>query len=412
MKQARHFLSFLFVIMSIFQSIDAYDTQIKADAVEPGFIQASEGNYIYLNNVEDPVTMDELKGKLIAHDDFDGDITSGIKVDIDNYTENIDVLGDHIIVFSITDSSNATSYIVITVRNVDIGKPRIILDVESSLRIPQYSHLGSNLPRISAIDGYEGNLTSKLNITGLDAIDTNVLGQHTLLYTVTDSSGNTTSETFIVEVVDSTFPEIIGPETIIKRTDVILDGTFYLKYFTAEDDHDGIISPRVQVIEDGYTGHANDEGKYIVIVSVTDNAGNETKHTLYIEVKDDITPQLIIDNYYWVVENNQKITDQMFIQILQSVSDLPKYEYVFTTTYDNYSSYYQTNNIYQKSFELLSETGEEFERDIILEVVPSGSNVIEAPPTFIESNSGLIIGIVASALFVGLILVGVFSTKK
>lgn len=373
---------------------------------------SNEEIYVYLNNVDNPVSIDQIQLEIQVSDDHDGDLTSDIYVVTDNYTPNIDVLGDHLIVFGITDSGGAESTLAITVRNLDVTAPELIVDVESSLNIPQYSHLASNLPRIIAIDGFEGDITSEISITGLELIDTEVLGNHTLIYTVSDSSGNQTIEEFIVSVVDSIPPTIDGPTEIIKRKDTILDGQFYLQYFSAEDDHDSIVTNRIEVISDAYTGNANNPGRYQVIVSVADTQGNYTNHTLYIVVVNEMIPRLIIDKYYWVVESNQLVNDMEFISILQDINDLPNYTYVFTTTYDNYTNFYQSFNTYAKSFSLLSSSGEEFDRDIVLEVVAGDMNVIAEQPGIIEANSKTIIAIFATIGVLGLFAIGLIKSGK
>ena len=73
-------------------------------------------------------------------------------------------------------------------------------------------------------------------------------------------------------------------------------------------------------------------------------------------------------------------------------------------TYDNYSNAYTQLDNYQKDFSLQSSTGEEFEREIVLEVVPSDSNIVESSPSFIESNSRYLLGgglfVVVGVLFI------------
>ncbi len=364
--------------------------------------------YVYLNNVDNPATVDDIKAELTVFDIEDGDLTDQIYVITDNYTGNEDKLGDFIIVFGATDSGGAEATVAIIVRNVDITAPTFVIEVESTLNIPQYSYLPSNLPQIKAIDSFEGDITSRIEITGLDLIDTNVLGTYSLIYTVSDSSGNSTTETFNVNVVDSISPELNGPTQIYKRSNTILDGQFFLKYFSALDDHDGIITNRIEVIEDNYIGHASDPGTYEVIVSVSDSAGNYTNHNFQIIVVKDMKPRLIIDDYYWVVDNNYLYSEDDFINTLRYIDDLPNLQYIFTTTYDNYTNNYSSLGTYQKNFFLKSSSGEEFSREIILEVVEANANLVNPEPSFIEQHGKDIAGGIAALLVGGLFLIGIF----
>ena len=369
---------------------------------------SEEDIYIYLNNVDDPSTVQEIQLELTAFDEIDGDVTENIYVVMDNYSDNNNVLGDFIIVYGVTDSYGSKTTIAITVRNIDITAPQFVIEALSTLHIPQYSYLPSNLPGVKAIDLFEGDISSDIIITGLDLIDTDTIGDYTLGYRVSDSSGNETIESFVVNVVDSIAPTIVGPLEIIKRSNYILDGQFYLSYFSAEDDHDGIISNRIEIISDEYLGNANKAGTYEVVISVSDILGNFTNHTLKIVVKDEMIPHLIIDKYYWVVPNNHLLTDNDFIDTLQSINDLPNYTFIFTTSNDNYTNFFERIDKYQKNFDLISSTGNEYERDIILDVAESHFNIIEQEPGFFQNYGKLILGIGAGTCLITLFFIGVF----
>lgn len=378
---------------------------INVEAIDITPIFENE-DYILLNNVDDPYSSEEIKDMIIASDDHDGDLTDSIYFVVDNYKNNEKFLGDHIIIFGVMDSAEQESTVAITIRNVDINTPEFIVAAESTLHIPQYSHLPSNLPGVKAIDQFEGDITSDIVITGLELIDTEALGNYTLIYQVSDSTGNETIETFVVTVVDSTAPVLDGPFEINKRADYILDGQFYLTYFSATDDHDGIISNRIEVISDEYLGNANAPGTYEIVISVADIQGNYTNHTLKIKVVKEMIPHLIIDKFYFVVPNNHLMTDDDFIETLKFISDLPNYTYIFTTTYDNYTNFYERIDTYQKGFSLISSTGNEYIREIILEVVPSDFNIVEQEPGFIENYGKYVLGGVIAFGLIGLAIFG------
>ena len=56
-------------------------------------------------------------------------------------------------------------------------------------------------PGATATDNYDGNVTSKIQITG--TVNTNKLGSYTITYIVTDSNGNKATKTRTVKVVDN-----------------------------------------------------------------------------------------------------------------------------------------------------------------------------------------------------------------
>lgn len=373
-------------------------------------VGASEDDYVIINDVSNPKTVEDFKSEISAFDLEDGDVTKDITVITDNYTGNERVLGEFIVVYGVSDSLGLESTIAVKIQNVDITAPEIILNNQGSLMIPQYSYLGSNLPDVVAIDLYEGDLTAVMKIFGLTNVDTDVLGDYTLTYQVSDSSGNTTSRDFTVSVIDSTRPVLTGPSTIIKRSDVILDSKFFLEYFASTDDTDGIITNRITIESNEYIGNANIPGTYNVDVVVRDSAGNKTTKTLSIIVVKDMIPQIIVDDYHWIVESSHQITDKEFLETLQFINDIPKnIEYIFNTTYDSYSSSFNVINEYQKGFSLLSASGEEFDRDITIEVVDGNEHImgetIDTGSSFstfekIMSSIPVILGIAAVIYFI------------
>lgn len=58
----------------------------------------------------------------------------------------------------------------------------------------------------------------------------------------------------------------------------------------AHDNIDGDITDRIRVLDDAYTGHENITGRYTVLLSVSDTAGNTTLFELVIDVVDNVPP--------------------------------------------------------------------------------------------------------------------------
>lgn len=369
-----------------------------------GIVGASSDSLVIFNDVNNPKTVEQFKYEIGATDVQDGDISNNIYIIIDNYTGNETTLGDFVVVYGVTDTLGAEASFAATVRNVDVGRPEIIVVVESTLKIPQYSNLESNLPNIKAIDPYEGDITSAMVIQGLDEIDTSINGSYDLTYSVSDSSGNTVSKSVTVHVVDAVIPVIDGPSKIIKRSDTILDGQFFMEYFSSYDDQDGVITDRLQIVSDTYLGNASNEGTYKVIISATDDQGNEKIHTLTIEVVSNMIPKLIIDKYHWVVSNDHQITNDEFVNILQGIEDLPNYTYLFTNQSDTYTDSYDSYDSFQKSFNLLSNSGIEFDRRITLEVTETNENIIIANPNLQTTIFDSVMSVVPWLLGIGVAL--------
>ncbi|MBO5349456.1 MAG: DUF5011 domain-containing protein [Clostridia bacterium] len=113
-------------------------------------------------------------------------------------SNNIDTskVGKYDITYTVKHKNKTTST-TRTINVVDTEAPVLTLTGESEINIAQdstYQDLGC-----SAIDNYDGNITTKISID--TNIDTSELGTYTVNYTVKDSSGNESKITRSVNVV-------------------------------------------------------------------------------------------------------------------------------------------------------------------------------------------------------------------
>lgn len=122
------------------------------------------------------------------------DISDSIEVT----NSNIDTskVGSYQITYTVKHKKK-TSWATRTVNVVDSEKPTITLNGSEEINIAQdstYQELGC-----SAIDNYDGNITTKITID--NPVDTSKLGSYTVNYSVKDSSGNESKLTRTVNVV-------------------------------------------------------------------------------------------------------------------------------------------------------------------------------------------------------------------
>jgi len=394
------YLTFLLLVLF---SLGLHTQGVLAE--EPFIIEGDK--YVYLNDVEEPSTLEDIQELISVEDDVDGNITENISLIHNTYSGNENIIGDFLLIFSVTDSGDHVVQIAITVRNVDKNPPEINFEQFYSWEIPLYSDLISSLPKMTAVDSRDGDLTAYIEVEGLQGIDTNIPGTHELIFTVTDEFGNVTTIPKTLTIRDMIYPEIEGIKTIVKRSDYIVDGQFYFDYLTATDNEDGPITNRIYIVRDSYMGYADTPGTYEVVVGVTDQGGNETTFTLTITVVKDMIPHIIIDKYYWVIPNNHKFSDRDYIDTLKFINDLPNSTYAFTSVYDTYSDNHETLGVYYKNFELLSNTGKEYSKEITLQVVHSDLNIIEQDPSWLGSNWKLLLGGTAALFIVILFGVGI-----
>ena len=191
--------------------------------VDYGIINRKVVRHVFVKDIEKPklsVTSDDLylcpdselkKDKVTATDNYDGDISSKVKVKISKNK----------IVYSVTDSSGNKKVISKNVYYKDIEKPVINLEGGEEVTVyvgDQYKELG-----YTVTDNCDKDLKDKVKVEG--NVDTSKEGDYVLTYKVADSSSN---ESFVlrkVKVVDNkgviylTFDD--GPND--GTTNVILD---------------------------------------------------------------------------------------------------------------------------------------------------------------------------------------------
>ncbi|MDD2181515.1 MAG: DUF5011 domain-containing protein, partial [Bacilli bacterium] len=110
-------------------------------------------------------------------------------------------------------------------------------------------------------------------------------GEYTVVYSASDSSGNTTTKTRYVTVIDVGYPVI----TILGNNPITInvENAYTDLGATAYDEVDGDIT--VDIITTG-TVNVNVVGTYTVKYTVSDKAGNETIATRTVNVIDNVSP--------------------------------------------------------------------------------------------------------------------------
>ena len=202
-----------------------------------------------------------------ASDNLDSNLTSSIEVGgLDTLDTN--VAGDYIITYNVKDSSgNAATEVTRTVSVVpDLTVPVITLLGDASIII----HPGSTYEDAgaTATDNFDGDLTSSIVVGGLP--DTNVPGEYTITYNLTDAAGNAATEvTRTVTVVDLTVPVItlLGASSIT----IVQGSTYEDAGATATDNVDGDLTSSIVV---GGLPDTNVPGEYTITYNLTDAAGN------------------------------------------------------------------------------------------------------------------------------------------
>ncbi len=272
---------------------------------------ADDGNGYPITDSSRTVTIDDTNGPVItlnggaaiglqvgnswsdpgatATDDCEGDlnpvdiIIGGDTVDVN--TENV-----YTITYDISDSEgNAATQVTRIVTVANDAPPVISITGANPVTLEcgsgPYTDAGA-----TASDAEDGDLTSALTTTGVDAVDTTTPGGYTITYEVTDSFGTTVQEQRIVNVQDNIAPIITleGGTT----TNTLVGQPWSDPGYSATDSCQGDLTTEVSVTGTPNTDTAGTS--FQMTYNVTDSAGNTSGDIVRtINVVADSTPPLI-----------------------------------------------------------------------------------------------------------------------
>lgn len=221
-----------------------------------------------------------------AIDNYDGNITNAVKVQGEvNYKK----VGDYQVVYTVTDSSGNIRTVKRTIRVVEATFPIINLK-GYNVEYVDYPE-GYIEPGYTAIDKFDGNITSAVKVSG--TVNSNIPGAYTLTYQVTNSHNKTTTVTRTVIVQLVSRPVISLAQEIV----VIDEGLGYdlMTGVNATDDFDGDITNLVEVTSSPKFD-ANIPGTYVITYNVENSFGQTAKPAMRTIIIKDITAPTIILN--------------------------------------------------------------------------------------------------------------------
>lgn len=199
---------------------------------------------------------------------------------------DVSLIGDYSVNYSVS-CAGLTTRASIAIRVRDSIPPIMYLnglgDVETEGALPYVD------PGCRAMDSFEGNLTSLINVTGLETLNTSFPAgtEFQVNYAVRDSSGNTNSTRRFVRIIDTTPPSLnlIGAATIRLPFAV----AFHEPGAVAHDTLEGNITRRIRI--SGEVNRHNNK-TYTRSYSVSDSSNNTRSLTRTIIVSAPETPEL------------------------------------------------------------------------------------------------------------------------
>lgn len=176
------------------------------------------GSSNYTKNVGDALNVSELKTVLglEAYDDYDGNITNNLFIQEDYYTGNENVVGEHIVIYQVADSSNNTASFTATIKVNDNEGPVFTGENSYTVNTDETLDLEEVRAGLKAFDAVSGNCFVELHLDNYTFNKTKV-GTYNVIFKATDGANNTTYFTVYVTVRDN-----IPPVFFIKLNPVTL----------------------------------------------------------------------------------------------------------------------------------------------------------------------------------------------
>lgn len=225
---------------------------------------------------------------LSASDNYDGNLDAGISVISDGYSANAATVGQYEIVFGVEDSSgNETAY-TLTVCVVDTAEPILSGTSEVTVGYDQTLSVEGVLGSLTALDGYDGDLTSAivLESDGYTA-HAHVVGDYLLVFSATDANGNTGRKTVVVRVVDTIGPIVYFDSSIVRiYNSTVLSLSDFTALLVRSGELDGGVSYEIEILFDSYTANAVIPGTYHLSLDFKDPQGDHWTKTFQILVKE------------------------------------------------------------------------------------------------------------------------------
>lgn len=213
------------------------------------------------------------KSGVKATDNIDGTITSKMTI---TGSVNVRKVGTYKLVYSIKDKTNNKTTVTRKINVVDKVKPTLTGSGlnDRTFAIGIYDNFPPLSGGITAYDNADGNLTSEIKVEG--EVNVDKAGTYTLIYSVTDKSGNKTIAERKVTVIDNIPPKISGADN---RRVLYFEPFDPMEGVTSSDNNDGDLTSKVVVKAIGEKLNTSDlslSGTFTYEYSVSDEAGNTT----------------------------------------------------------------------------------------------------------------------------------------
>jgi len=198
-------------------------------------------------------------------------------------------LGDHTIVWTATDSSGNSASATQTVTLIDTTAPVLLAPPDASAAADAQGQVTYAGPAATTTDLCDTNVAVS-SVPALPAVFTGV-GDHTIVWTATDASGNSATATQTVTVIDTTAPVVIIPPAATLEAGAGCTATYTGPAATATDNTDtNVTITSDPALPATFTGL----GDHMIVWTATDSSGNSASATQTVTLADTTAPVLVV----------------------------------------------------------------------------------------------------------------------
>ncbi|MDQ7075339.1 MAG: DUF5011 domain-containing protein [Gammaproteobacteria bacterium] len=220
-----------------------------------------------------------------AFDNVDGNISTNISI---ANSVNTAAIGSYSVTYNVSDAANNAAVAVTRIVNVlDSIAPTLVRNGGDILNLSAgsvYTDAGA-----VATDAFEGDISASIVVN--NPVDTAVPGVYSVVYNVSDASGNaaqSVSRTVVVLDKDKPVIGVAGGVTALTHE---AGSAFVVPSATASDAIEGDLSGSIVV-----TSTVNEQlpGRYVVIYTVQDSTGNSAQTSVTVTVEDSTAPTITL----------------------------------------------------------------------------------------------------------------------
>ncbi|MFO7969066.1 MAG: DUF5011 domain-containing protein, partial [Candidatus Izemoplasmatales bacterium] len=254
------------------------------DVLDPVFSDIGVIQAVYPN----VYTVEDILGMLSASDNYDGDISNEITLVEENYTINADQVGTYELTFTVSDSSNNSTNYTQVVEVIDDEGP--VIDGISEIHTGYQTYVSESeiKDQLTITDNYD-DVIDLVIVTEANTYKNNsdTIGNYSVTFSVTDSSGNKTEKVIDMIVIDSIGPMIYFDLSYIQvYADTVMELPDFAELLTKSNELDSSKNYLITVKYDSYTKHSNMPGTYHLSLQFEDEVGEMIEKDLEIRVID------------------------------------------------------------------------------------------------------------------------------